>query len=674
MDEAAEPARAQLFAEGRRSPGGAARVGTPTRGPAEGSRRGTPLLSGRPFYRVVARLAIAWAIAALLGVAATAAAAEQTRNVLVLYSWPRMQPANVEGDRGLHEAIRTTTDRPVLVFDESLDAPRFGGQEYEKTVIAYLQEKYASRPPDVIVAVGPNSVDFLLRHRVELFTQVPIVHVGLTPEVLRSIPALPAQVVGVAMEVDYAATIDLALRWHPKARRLIIVTGSTTIDRQLEAEFRAVARRFAGRATVEFLAALPMPEVLQRLGGLGPDAVVFTSGFYGDGANRSFVPRDTVAAMAAASTAPVYAPFSSLMGTGIVGGCMTTFESIGRQAGEIVNELLAGATPGSLDLPPVMRQVVNVDWRQIRRWGIPEGAILKDAIVHFRPPPLLEAYPNDVLVAVLVALLQAALIARLVVERHRRRRAEAARDVQRQELAHASRLAIAGELTASIAHEINQPLGAILSNADAADLILESHDDWRDEIRSILADIRRDDRRASEVVRQWRRLLAKHTVEPRPFDLNGVVRDVESLLRAEARRRGVALRIQPAPTPAETTGDPVQIQQVLINVVLNAMDAVAGLPDDRRTITVPVESDDGHVTILVRDRGHGIPPADLPRLFEPFFSTKREGMGLGLAITRSLVESHGGRIWAENGPADGAVVHIELPPVPRQDDARPEPE
>jgi signal transduction histidine kinase len=612
--------------------------------------------------RTIIRTAGAVLVAGQLAASATPAfAAVETCTVLVLYSLPRMQPAIVEGDRGLHQTIRTTVDRPVLVFDESLDAPRFGGPAYESTVVTYLREKYAPRPPDVIVAVAENSLGFLLRHRAELFTGVPVVHSGVSPAFLGSLPHLPADVVGVPVEYDARPTVDLARRWHPRARRLVIVTGTTEVDRRWEAQLRAEVPPVAGHLTVEFLAGLPMSDVLVRLAGLGRDAVVFTSGFYCDGAGRSFIPRDTVAAMAAASAAPVYSSFSTMTGTGTVGGYVPSFEAMGRQAGETVNELLAGAAPHSLRLPPVMPQVLNLDWRQVRRWGIDEGAVPADAIVHFKSPTLLEAYRNEAIIALLVVVVQAVLIGLLLAERSRRRSAELAEQKQRADLAHASRLAIAGELTSSIAHEINQPLGAILANADAAELILSSDSGRRDELRAILADIRRDDSRASEVIRRLRTLIAKHEVERRPFDVNEVVRDVESMLAAEARRRRVTLDARLAATPAMTVGDRIQFQQVLINLVLNAMDAVAEMRGDRRAVAVAAESAGGHVAVAVRDRGIGIPPEHLPKLFESFFTTKREGMGLGLSIARTLVESHGGRIWAENDTGSGAVFRVELP-------------
>jgi signal transduction histidine kinase len=180
-------------------------------------------------------------------------------------------------------------------------------------------------------------------------------------------------------------------------------------------------------------------------------------------------------------------------------------------------------------------------------------------------------------------------------------------------------------------------------------------------VRRILADIRRDDERASEVISRLRAMLARHEVERKPFELNQAVREIESMLGAEARRRGLTLDIRPAAAPTAVVGDRIQIQQVLINLVLNAMDAVADVAEERRTIVVSVESVASGVEVAVRDRGHGIAPDHLPKLFDAFFTTKSNGMGLGLSIARTLADTHGGRVWAENGSGEGAVFHVELP-------------
>ena len=292
------------------------------------------------------RRVVMWVIVGLVAAVGLAAiAAAENSNVLVLYSNGRLIPGNVEGDRGLHQTVQAPADRPVTLFYEFLDAPRFGGPAFDQMVAAYLRGKYASRPPRVIVAVREEALGFLLRHRLELFAQAPVVHAGIDRLSLRSISPLPADVIGVPVQYDFSPTIDLALRWHPRARRLVIVTGAAEPDRAFEAQLRTEVSSVRDRATAEFLAGLPTREVLRRLAELGDDAVVFTPGIFQDGEGRDFTPYESVRAMAAASRAPVYGAFSTLIGTGIVGGYMPSFEAIGRQAGQVVSELLAGADP-----------------------------------------------------------------------------------------------------------------------------------------------------------------------------------------------------------------------------------------------------------------------------------------------------------------------------------------
>jgi PAS domain S-box-containing protein len=230
-----------------------------------------------------------------------------------------------------------------------------------------------------------------------------------------------------------------------------------------------------------------------------------------------------------------------------------------------------------------------------------------------------------------------------------------------KELVHASRLAVLGELSASIAHEINQPLGAILSNADSAEMLLASNPPQLDELKQVIDDIRRDDIRAGEVIRRMRSLLRKQDLVMEPFDLNRAISDVLELVGADVARRGVEVTTRLAMLPI-VHGDQVHVQQVVMNLVLNALEVMTeGVSPIRRIDVGTVRSDDSQVQVTVADFGPGIRPEHLPRLFESFFTTKQNGMGLGLSIARSIVEAHGGRIWAENGAAGGAVFHFSIP-------------
>ncbi|MDM0071791.1 ATP-binding protein [Variovorax sp. J31P207] len=597
----------------------------------------------------------------LLALSGGAAMAVESHTVLVLYSNGRLVPGNVEVEAGLRSAIESSAERPVHFFNEFLDNPDFVGDRYERTMTRYLRDKYTDRPPAIVVAVARDSLDFVLRHRDDLFPGVPVVHAAVFTTFPTPLPALPLDVVGVPVGYEITGSLEQALRWHPGTERLVFVTGSTPRDLNWEALFRAKATGLGPKVKAEFLAGLPIDELSKRLGELDEHSLVFTAGFYQSGDQQRFTPRDAAELIAQASAVPVYGTFSTFLGTGVVGGVMPRFDAMGRQAGDIVNALLDGTSPAALELPERTRNTLSVDQRQTRRWGIADADIPSDAIVEFRQPTFWEAYRRTAVVGGTVILLQAGLIAALMVEHRRRLKAEMTLVQRGSELAHASRLAIAGELTASIAHEINQPLAAILANTEAAELMIKSGRQKPDDIGNILADIRRDDLRASDVIARLRSLLARQVVARHPIELNEAVAQGCAMLDAEARRRSIDLVVRAGPSPLQILGDPIQIQQVLINLVLNAMDAVGDLPEDRRKIVVSTVRHADHVTVSVSDRGHGIEATHLPRLFDSFFSTKRSGMGLGLSISRSIVDAHAGRLRVDSWPGKGTVFHMDVP-------------
>ena len=266
-------------------------------------------------------------------------------------------------------------------------------------------------------------------------------------------------------------------------------------------------------------------------------------------------------------------------------------------------------------------------------------------------------------------LLRAAELA----EERQRAQLETAR--LRQELAHAGRVTMLGQLASALAHELNQPLGAILRNAEAAELLLQRRPVADlDEVRVILADIRQDDQRAGAVIDRMRALLRRHVLATLPLDVAELVGEVATLVRADAEVRGMRLAVRVPGGLPPVSGDRVHLQQVLLNLILNGLDAMAGTGEETaaRLLTVSARSDANgtSVEIAVRDHGTGLPADRLAHVFDPFFTTKPEGLGMGLAISRTIVEAHGGRLWAENHPGGndgddddggGATFRFTLP-------------
>ncbi len=248
-----------------------------------------------------------------------------------------------------------------------------------------------------------------------------------------------------------------------------------------------------------------------------------------------------------------------------------------------------------------------------------------------------------------------------VVDITERRNAERATARQRDELAHLSRVAMLGELSGSLAHELNQPLTAILSNAQAGQRFLAQSPPRIDKLAEILADIVKSDHRAEAVIQRLRSLLRKEESQRDPLDINEVVEESVRLMRSDLLSRQVVVSTDLADVLPPVSGDRNQLQQVLLNVVINGCDAMDGQEVDRRLLVQTRSSANGDVEVCVVDRGAGIPSANLERIFDPFVTTKPTGMGMGLAICRSIVEAHGGRLWATNNADRGATLHCQLP-------------
>jgi two-component system, LuxR family, sensor kinase FixL len=245
----------------------------------------------------------------------------------------------------------------------------------------------------------------------------------------------------------------------------------------------------------------------------------------------------------------------------------------------------------------------------------------------------------------------------------KRKQAELEAVCQRNQMAHLSRVTTLGELSGSIAHELNLPLSAILSNAQAAQRILANGDVNRAEVQEILDDIVSEDRHAGEVIRRLRVLLQNGDVQQHALCINEIVQDVLNLVRSDLIHQKVAVDCELAQNLPTVTGDPVQLQQVLLNLIVNACDAIAQCDIQRRRILIrAANADDGNaVVVSVADHGSGILEKELEQIFQPFFTTKKKGMGLGLSVCRTIITAHRGKLWATNNPDGGATFHVSLP-------------
>ena len=331
------------------------------------------------------------------------------------------------------------------------------------------------------------------------------------------------------------------------------------------------------------------------------------------------------------------------------------------KAAAVALRILDGEKIG--DIKPSFVDVASpiFDWRQMQRWRISESDLPSGSQVYFREPTAWERYSWQIAFITAILLVQAGLIMVLLSEHRRRQLAEVQSRQRMAELAHVNRFSTAGELTASIAHEINQPLGSILTNAETAQAILRSPMPDIAELDEIVTDIVQDDRRATEVIRRMRSLLKKTPFELKYLNLNDLVRETIEFLSSLAVGRKVELLNRITSEALPILGDRVQLQQVILNIVVNGIDAMKDSPSEQRTITIRTSRVGEFAALSVSDRGPGIPEDKLRAVFDPFYTSKAEGMGMGLSIARTIIDAHNGLIWAENRDHGGTSFRIKLP-------------
>ena len=462
--------------------------------------------------------------------------------------------------------------------------------------------------------------------------------------------------------MDVRGTVDLALRLQPEAREIVCVAGSSGADQDGLAQVTKVLEGYADRLRVRVVSRRSLVQTIEEVRGVPRGQIVLLVTMIRDSEGHALSTREVARQLSAVSQAPIYGLSGTIMDTGAVGGALIDFAAVGRKAAEVALKVLGGARVAVGSPETKARTPLVVDWRALQHWKLPLSRVPAEAVVMFRQPTLWEEHRGLIIGIATVLVVQTTLIAGLIGQRAWRRRLEREAVELRHELTHAGRVTMLGQLASSLAHELNQPLGAILRNVEAAELFMQSDKPDLDELRAIVADIRKDDQRAGDVIDRLRALLKRRQLDPRPLLLSQLVDEVVTLTRADSVTRHVDIEIDVPRDLPLVRGDRIHLQQVLLNLLLNGMDALTDVADAERLLTVRARiTGGGFVEVAVSDNGPGIPAEKLGRLFEAFFTTKPQGMGLGLPISRTIIEAHGGRIWAENDAERGATFRFTLP-------------
>lgn len=613
--------------------------------------------SGRAGWAALAGVCLAL----LATPAVDSASAQAPKRILAIYWYAKDAPANVVFESQLQAALKRASSQPLEYYAEYIESERFPGEAQAGILHDYLRLKYAERPIDVVFAMHPIPIRFVLRYRHDLFPNAPVVfYTGASVGVdLASEPGLT----GVLNDDSYAKTVELALLLQPDTTQAFIVSGTPEHDGVLEREARHQLAGLNSRIGLTYLTDLPLDQLIATVKTLPDRSIVLYSRQSLDESGRVLLPTDFLDLVSRASPVPVYDPWQSHLGYGSIGGAVDDMRAGVEQSAAMMLQLIDGTPPSAIPFASLPK-IPMFDARQLARWRIAEARLPPGSVVLFREPTLWDRYWVHITITALVLVVQAVLIGALLVQRSRRHLAEAGLEQTRHELARVARVTTLAEFAASIAHELAQPLTAILANAQAGLRWVKGPSEKDDELRATLADIADAARLAREVTARNRRLFQQQPALKQRVDINGVVDDVVALARGRLERSGVALALALDPQLPPVLADRVGLQQVLLNLVLNGIEAMEAVDARSRRLEIATSAEDDQIRVSVRDTGVGLAGVDLDRMFAAFYTTKPAGTGIGLSISRSIVEAHGGRFVPVRNEHPGATFAFTLPSDP----------
>ena len=609
---------------------------------------------------------IAVAVILLTSIGGTAAQtnsgdpAAQPKEILILYSYGQNFGTWGVWSRQIRDQLNRQSPWPLDIQEHSLVTARNGDAAAETKFVEYLMALYARGRPDLIVALGAPAARFVQQHRADLFPATPMLLAAVeTRRVDQSMLSEQDAVVGV--HVDHVAVFENILRLLPETTTIAMIIGNSPPERFWAGEVQRILKPLLEkRAELRFYNERPFDEILKDVSGLPLHSAIFFQQLNVDGAGAVYGDKEPLKRIYAVANAPIFSFDESYFSGEVVGGPMLSAAEGARPTAAVAVRILGGEKAADIKVPPIEFSTPKYDWRQLQRWNINESRLPPGSEVLFRESPAWRRYSWQIGLVAAVFLIQAGLIALLLREHRRRQSAEVEARQRMAELAHVNRFSTAGELTASIAHEINQPLGAILMSAESAEIILKSPSPDLPELGEIVSDILHNNRRATEVIRRMRSLLRKAPFELKSLDLNDLARDTVKFLSPLAIGRKVELLSVIAPDALPILGDRIQLQQVILNLVVNGIDAMKDTPSEDRNLSIRTSRIEEFAELSVSDRGPGIPEDKLKEIFKPFFTTKLEGIGMGLSIARTIIEAHNGQIWAEDQNGGGALFRIRL--------------
>lgn len=590
----------------------------------------------------------------------------KVKNVVVFFSLG----SNLTSYQNLLEGFKSTfnqnTNEPSNLIVEFMDIGRLYNDDHARQIIEMYNNKSYKTNFDLLVTVGPGINALLLKYGQNLLKTSPILDLDLEIPGRISLKELHIKNgIEILAKFKVGSTLKTAFALFPDYKNVYVISGFSNVDLYFTSLVSKSKAEFEPAYNFKFISAISMDSTIRLVKKIPSNSIIIVPNYNSDSRNMAFSTPEALKFISNNATAPVFTisdVFSKKEGG--IGGYVFSYTSYGKETGRIANQMLSGKPVKDITIKENSLYQNIYDWQQLKRWKLLDSkAIPADSILYNKEFDFFAEYKWYLMASFMFLMLESLLIVYLIRLNKKQKaivKQKTEADNLYRILAREQRLMTMVQLTASLSHELSQPLTAILYNTQACLEYQKSGTAEPGQMEELLQKIIKDDKRAGGLISSVRSLMKMEVRDKEKVDLNTLILDSVSLFESEAIQNHIDVNLDLQKNPVFVYGDKIQLQQVLLNLMYNATHAIDNAESEKRTIHISQRIEKGLVTVSVRDSGPGIENELKKNIFNPFVTTRVSGLGIGLAVSRTIILNHNGEIWAENIPGSGAEFCFKL--------------
>ena len=561
-------------------------------------------------------------------------------------------------------------EEPYNLVVEYLDIGRTTDNDYAKHIVKIYNEKIKTSPIDLLITIPPFTYELMQQYGLDALSNTPTLHFKLpqladAPTDISSVTHANQNTLEITLNYEISKTLLSAFELFPSYKDVYIISGSSATDMYFTGLTRESVKGFTKSHNFIFRNGITLDSTLNFVKQIPAKSIVIVPMYLSDSKNVPFSTPEALNLISGNCNAPVFPVTDSYSKKkGGIGGNLFSYYFFGEEIGNVAREILHGKQIKDINVGEIHFYKHIYDWQELKRWHLlSSNALPSDAIYFNKESDFLAEYKWYLFSGLLFLILETVLIAYLI-KLNIRQKAVARQKVETENLyrtlVREERLMMMVQLTASLSHELSQPLTAILYNSQACLRYMKSGKADPGEVEELLAKIIKDDKRAGSLISSVRSLMKLEIRDKEKVNLNANIQDTITLFEPEALKNHIHVNSHLHQTPVYVFGDKIQLQQVILNLLYNASHALLNVDDVNRKIDIFQRLDNGSVTVSVRDSGPGIEDEVKENLFNPFVTSRKSGLGIGLAVSQTIIQNHEGKIWADNVPESGAEISFSL--------------